>query len=115
LALIVTAREISDVHTFLQNLIFIINIVSASCKRNDELWVFQVAIIEHLVNIGEIEMSKGVNQVGGLQRAKLEIADGVRTLRVCLVVWLLLRLKQPQQLNRLVMLQQQIYTGGAYY
>jgi len=40
-------------------------------------------------------MSKGVNQVGGLQRAKLEIADGVRTLRVCLVAWLLMRLKQP--------------------
>jgi hypothetical protein len=37
------------------------------------------------------------------------------TLKVCLVAWLLLRLKQPQQLNRLVMLQQQIYTGVAYY
>jgi len=81
LALIAAAREISDVHTFFQNLIFIINIVSASCKRNDELRVFQVATIEHLVNIGEIEMGKGVNQVGGLQRAKLEIADGVCTLK----------------------------------
>jgi hypothetical protein len=68
LAHIVAAREISDVHTFFQNLIFIINIVSASCKRNDELRAFQVAAIEHLVDIGEIETSKGVNQVGGLQR-----------------------------------------------
>ncbi|XP_061953623.1 uncharacterized protein LOC133676067 [Populus nigra] len=60
-------REISDVHTFFQNLIFIINIVSASCKRNDELRAFQAATIEHLVDICEIEMDKGVNQVG-LQR-----------------------------------------------
>jgi hypothetical protein len=37
------------------------------------------------------------------------------SLKVCLVAWLLLRLKQPQQLNHLVMLQQHIYTGGAYY
>ena len=66
-ALIATTRKISDVHTFFQNLIFIINIVSAFCKHNDELWVFQAAIIEHLVDIGEIEMGKGVNQVGGLQ------------------------------------------------
>jgi hypothetical protein len=37
LALIVAAREISDVHTFFQNLIFVVNIVSVSYKRNDEL------------------------------------------------------------------------------
>jgi hypothetical protein len=67
LALIAAAREISDVHTFFQNLIFIINIVSASCKRNDELQAFQATTIEHLVDIDEIEMGKGVNQVGGLQ------------------------------------------------
>jgi hypothetical protein len=68
LALIAAAREISDVHTFFQNLIFIINIVSASCKCNDELRASQAATIEHLVDIGEIETGKGVNQVGGLQR-----------------------------------------------
>ena len=67
-ALIAVAREISDVHTFFKNLIFIINIVSASCKRNDELQAFQASTIEHLVDIGEIETGKGVNQVGGLQR-----------------------------------------------
>ena len=68
LALIAAAREISDVHTFFQNLIFIINIVSTSCKRNNELRAFQAATIEHLVDIGEIETSKWVNQVSGLQR-----------------------------------------------
>jgi len=49
-------------------LIFIINIVSDSCKRNDELRAFQAATIKHLVDIGEIETSKEVKQVGGLQR-----------------------------------------------
>eukprot|EP00258_Populus_trichocarpa_P034057 XP_024450076.1 zinc finger MYM-type protein 1 [Populus trichocarpa] len=68
LALIAAAREISDVHTFFQNLIFIVNILSASCKRNDELRTFQAATIEHLVDIGEIETGKRVNQVGGLQQ-----------------------------------------------
>jgi len=58
LALIVAAREISDVHTFFQNLVLIINIVSASCKRNDKLQAFQATIIEHLVDIGEIETVK---------------------------------------------------------
>jgi len=68
LALIAAAREISDVHTFFQNLIFIINIVSAFCKRNDELRAFQATTIEHLVDIGEIETGKEINQVGGLQQ-----------------------------------------------
>jgi hypothetical protein len=68
LVLIAAAREISNVHTFFQNLIFIINIVSAFCERNDELQVFQAATSEHLVNIGEIEMGKEVNQVSGLQQ-----------------------------------------------
>ena len=57
----------NDVHTFCYNLIFVINIVSTYCKRNDELQAFQSVTIEHLVDIGEIEMGKGVNQVGGLQ------------------------------------------------
>jgi len=67
LALTATTREIFDVHTFFQNLILIINIIGAFCKRNDELRVFQEATIEHLVDIGEIEMGKEVNQVGGLK------------------------------------------------
>jgi hypothetical protein len=55
LVLIVVAREVYDVHTFFQNLIFNVNILSASYKYNDELWVFQAATIEHLVDVSEIE------------------------------------------------------------
>jgi len=58
LVIIVAAREIFDVHTFFHNLIFIVNIVSASCKHNDELWAFQAIIIEHLVDICEIKTGK---------------------------------------------------------
>ena len=49
-------------------MIFVFNIVSVSYKHNDELRAFQAATIEHLVDIGEIETGKRVNQVGGLQR-----------------------------------------------
>jgi len=38
LVFIAAVREISDVHIFFQNLIFIVNIVSTSCKRNYELF-----------------------------------------------------------------------------
>jgi len=67
---IVVVREISNFHTFFQNLIFIVNIVSASCKRNNKLRAFQAVTIEHLIDIGDIETGKGVNQVGGLQRPR---------------------------------------------
>jgi hypothetical protein len=70
LALIAAVKKISDVNTFFQNLIFIINIVSASYKRNDELRAFQATIIEHLVDIREIKTGKEFNQVGGLQQPR---------------------------------------------
>ena len=70
LTLIVAVREVFDVHTFFQNLIFIVNIVSACCKYNDGLHAFQVAAIEHLVAIGEIETDKQADQEGGLQQPK---------------------------------------------
>jgi len=45
----------------------------------------------------------------------IRLTEGAHLLgRGCLVAWLLLRLKQPQQLTRLAMLPQQISTGGAY-
>jgi len=56
---------------------FIINIVSAYCKRNDELRAFQTATIEHLVDIGEIETGKGLIKL--VFCTDLEIADEVHT------------------------------------
>jgi hypothetical protein len=70
LALIVEAKKVSNFHTFFFNLIFIINIICDFCECNDELQAFQVTQIKHLIVIGEIEMGKEVNQVGGLQRPR---------------------------------------------
>jgi hypothetical protein len=58
LALIIIAKEVFDVHTFFHNFIFIVNIISVSCKYNDELQASQVVTIEYLIVIDEIETSK---------------------------------------------------------
>jgi hypothetical protein len=43
LALVAASREVQEVHSFFQNANFIINTVSASPKRNDELLANQAA------------------------------------------------------------------------
>jgi hypothetical protein len=58
LALVIIAKEVFDVHTFFHNFIFIVNIISVSCKYNDELQASQVVTIEYLIAIDEIETSK---------------------------------------------------------
>ncbi|GMI75703.1 hypothetical protein like AT1G19260 [Hibiscus trionum] len=70
LALVVAAREVPQVHAFFQNLIFVVNVVTSSSKRHDELQANYITEIEHLKEIGELEMGKGVNQVGTLQRPR---------------------------------------------
>ncbi|GAV70253.1 LOW QUALITY PROTEIN: Dimer_Tnp_hAT domain-containing protein/DUF4371 domain-containing protein, partial [Cephalotus follicularis] len=69
LALVSASREVISVHHFFLNLAFIINIVGASCKRNDELHAAQVAEIELLISIDELDTGSGVNHIGTLQRA----------------------------------------------
>ncbi|KAF7825267.1 zinc finger MYM-type protein 1-like [Senna tora] len=59
LALIATAKKTIDVHTLFQNLTFIINIVSSSCKRNDELQATFATEIANLIASGEIETGRG--------------------------------------------------------
>ncbi|XP_020266666.1 zinc finger MYM-type protein 1-like [Asparagus officinalis] len=44
------------------------NMVSASCKRNDELKKAHVNDIAHLISINELETGPGLNQIGTLQR-----------------------------------------------
>ncbi|GAV67673.1 LOW QUALITY PROTEIN: DUF4371 domain-containing protein, partial [Cephalotus follicularis] len=69
LALVSASREVIPVHHFFLNLAFIINIIGASCKRNDELHTAQVAEIERLISIDELHTGNGVNQIGTLQWA----------------------------------------------
>ncbi|XP_023735217.1 uncharacterized protein LOC111883080 [Lactuca sativa] len=69
LALVAASREIIPVHQFFSNLVFTINVVCASSKCHDELQKEKATEIEHLLELGEIESGKGLNQVGTLTRA----------------------------------------------
>ena len=64
------AREVSEVHTSLQNLIFIVNIITASSKRHGWLEANYIVELKHLVEIGHIDIRWGVNQTDTLQCPK---------------------------------------------
>ncbi|MEJ2527969.1 MAG: DUF4371 domain-containing protein [Sulfurovaceae bacterium] len=68
LALVAASREVHEVHNFFQNANFIINVVSASPKRNDELLANQAAEIIREIELGELDTGRGANQIGSLQR-----------------------------------------------
>jgi hypothetical protein len=51
-----------------KHLALIVNTVVSSTKRNDDLRANQVAEIEHLIELNEIETGRGANQIGTLQR-----------------------------------------------
>jgi hypothetical protein len=56
------------VHNFFHNAIQIINVVSASPKRNDQLLAKQAEDIEREIELGELDTGKGANQIGSVQR-----------------------------------------------
>jgi hypothetical protein len=68
LALVASSREVHEVHNFFQNAIQIINVVSASPKRTDQLLAKQAEDIEREIELGELDTGKGANQIGSLQR-----------------------------------------------
>ncbi|XP_071904296.1 uncharacterized protein [Coffea arabica] len=61
-------REVASVHQFFSNLIFIINIITASSKRNDELKEAQAIEVATKIANGELETERGLNQIGTLKR-----------------------------------------------
>ncbi|KAB2090830.1 hypothetical protein ES319_A03G148900v1 [Gossypium barbadense] len=67
LALVAAAREVVEVHEFFKDLSDIVNIVSASSKRHDELQKAQAAEISRLVSINELATGTEMNQIGTLQ------------------------------------------------
>ncbi|XP_074339774.1 uncharacterized protein LOC141677662 [Apium graveolens] len=66
---IATSREVIPVHHFFKKLNIIINIVGASCKRNDQLKAAHASNIAYFFQNDEIQSGKGKNQIGTLQRA----------------------------------------------
>lgn len=67
LALVAAAREVSPVHQFFSNLNFIINIIGASPKWQDESQASKSAEIEFLLSVGELETGRGANQISTLK------------------------------------------------
>ncbi|CAM8986655.1 unnamed protein product [Rhodiola kirilowii] len=70
LSLVVVSKEVYHVQHFFEKLNFIVNIVSASCKRNDQLRDAHASNMAFLLVIGDLESGKGLNQLGSLQRAR---------------------------------------------
>ncbi|XP_019190782.1 PREDICTED: uncharacterized protein LOC109185256 [Ipomoea nil] len=68
LALVASSKEVILVHQIFTKLNSIINVVGASCKRNDQLKVAHASNIAHLLSIDELESGRGLNQIGSLQR-----------------------------------------------
>ncbi|XP_071939244.1 uncharacterized protein [Coffea arabica] len=69
LALVAASKEVASVHQFFSNLVFIINIVTASSKRNDELKEAQAIEVPTKIANGELETGRELNQIGTLKRA----------------------------------------------
>ncbi|XP_075499077.1 uncharacterized protein LOC142537446 [Primulina tabacum] len=69
LALVAAAKNITPIHQFFDKLTFIVNMVGASCKHNDELKEAHADDIAYLISINELETGRGLNQICNLQRA----------------------------------------------
>ncbi|XP_056688254.1 uncharacterized protein [Spinacia oleracea] len=69
LALVAASRDVSHVHQFFSHLSFIVNVICASPKRQDELQTTKAIETEFLLSIGELETGRGANQKGTLKRA----------------------------------------------
>ncbi|PNX79290.1 repressor of the inhibitor of the protein kinase-like protein [Trifolium pratense] len=68
LALVSASRDLKPIHRFFDKLTMIINVVTSSTKRHDELQAAQVTENQYMVDIKEIMTGKGANQIGTLNR-----------------------------------------------
>ncbi|XP_050268036.1 uncharacterized protein LOC126712657 [Quercus robur] len=68
LALVKASKQVVPINHFFLTLLFLIKIVNASCKRNEQLKVVNANEIAHLIDLEELETGNGLNQIGTLQR-----------------------------------------------
>ncbi|KAH9697194.1 TTF-type domain-containing protein [Citrus sinensis] len=66
LALVAVSYEIVPIHHFFTKLTSVVNIVGASCKRNEELKRAQAADIEYMISIDELESGSHFRPVSNL-------------------------------------------------
>ncbi|XP_073061674.1 uncharacterized protein [Primulina eburnea] len=69
LALVAAAKNVTRIHQLFGKLTFIVNMVGASCKNNDELKEAHAYDIAYLISINELETGRGLNQISNLQQA----------------------------------------------
>ncbi|KAK9690797.1 hypothetical protein RND81_09G154700 [Saponaria officinalis] len=69
LALIAASRDVISVYQFFSKLTFIVNIITSSAKRHDQLQAAHLAEIERLLELEELETGKGKNQIDTVKRA----------------------------------------------
>ncbi|XP_025678039.1 uncharacterized protein [Arachis hypogaea] len=69
LALVSAAKEVCYVHQFFSKLTLIVNVVTVSPKRHDQLRVAQANNAANLIANDQIVTGSGLNQIGTLQRA----------------------------------------------
>jgi hypothetical protein len=69
LALVAASKEVPEVSNFFYHLSFVVNTVVSSSKRNDDLRTYQIAEMENLIDLRELETGSGANQIGTLKWA----------------------------------------------
>ena len=68
LALVKVSKQVVPISHFFLTLLFLIKLVNASCKHNEQLKVANANEIACLIDLEELETGSGLNQIGTLQR-----------------------------------------------
>ena len=66
LVLVKASKQIVPISHFFLTLLFLIKIVNASCKHNEQLKVANANEIARLIDFEELETGSGLNQIGTL-------------------------------------------------
>ena len=67
LALVAASREVIPIHQFFFKLSLIINVVTSSSKRHNQLQTTHAIQLEQLIASDELEIRRGLNQVNILK------------------------------------------------
>ncbi|XP_075649664.1 uncharacterized protein LOC142620128 [Castanea sativa] len=68
LTLVKASKQVVPISGFFLTVLFLIKILNASCKRNEQLKVANANEIARLIDLEELETGSGLNQIGTLQR-----------------------------------------------
>ncbi|XP_016460481.2 uncharacterized protein LOC107783963 [Nicotiana tabacum] len=68
LTLVAVAKKHKELETFFAIVTNVLNVIGVSFKRRDQLWDHQTELLEQLLESGEVQSGKGLNQERGFQR-----------------------------------------------